>query len=185
MKKYSALLMMMVGLAGLVWASMLGLRMAFAAAPALSVASPKSVAAKDGDEALQRLRGLDQVLAQIDRLKQPAPQGTPGPLAQAAALPPSQSAGAQDLIAQQKMAKKESKPVREAPLVSLVYLSSDMQKAVIDGHLYAAGDRLPDGARLMDISMEQVVLDLNGRRQVLPLARSQVIGSTVKPLKNH
>ena len=58
-----------------------------------------------------------------------------------------------------------------------------MQRAAINGNLYATGDLLPDGSRLMDIGMDQVVINTGGRRKVLQVPRNQVMGSTTKPVK--
>lgn len=170
MKKYTALLLMIASLAGLVWASVLSIRMALAPAPALLAPESKNIPAIDGEEALQRLDRLDLVLGQIDRLKQFPPQVAAGPLAQPAALPVSTTA---------QNALQEN----EAPVISLVYLSPDMQRAVINGNLYATGDLLPDGSRLADISMDQITTDIGGRRKVWQVPRNQVMGSTAKPVK--
>jgi hypothetical protein len=180
MKRYTALLLTAVSMAGLAWASVLTIRMAMAPASVLSVPGPKSIPAKDGEDALQRLRGLNQVLGQIDRLQQLPEQFIAGPIALA---PLAATSNPALQLAQQKQVKKEPSAVIERPVISLVYLSSDMQRAVINGNLYANGDLLPDGGRLADIGMSQVVIDVGGRRQVLQVPRNQVMGSIFKPAK--
>lgn len=183
MKRYTALLLTIVSLAGLTWAGMLTIRTALAPAPYLSVPRPASMRTKDGDEALQRMRVLDQVLGQIDRMKPLPTLAATGPIAQPAVLPLNATANSTTQIAQQKSAKPAPLAEIEASAISLVYLSTDMQRAVINGNLYANGDLLPDGGRLLDIGMNQVVIEVGGRRKVLQVPRTPLMGSTVRPVK--
>jgi hypothetical protein len=177
MKKYAALLLMLASLAGLAWASLLTVRMALKPTPALSSAAPASLHLKEGEDALQRLRRIDQVLNKIDALKPLASQMATGPLAQpaptpvAAAVNPATQAG-----------KPAPAAAKAAPVISMVYLSTNMQRAVINGKLYASGDSMPDGGRLVTISLNEVVIDYKGRRKVLQVPRSQVSGSTARPV---
>ncbi len=185
MKKYTALLLAIASLVGLTWASVLTIRLALAPSPARSVPDPKILSAKDSDEALQRLRRLDLVLGQIEWLKQIRLQNSAGPIAQLAALPLNSQSNPAARIVAQTAAKKETASAAEAPIISLVYLSSDMQRAVINGNLYATGDLLPDGGRLAEIGMSQVVIDVRGKRRVLQVPRGQAMGSISKPVKEH
>ncbi len=42
---------------------------------------------------------------------------------------------------------------------------------------------MPDGGRLVMISLNEVVIDYKGRRKVLSVPRSQVSGSTARPVE--
>jgi hypothetical protein len=181
MKRYTALLLLIAGLAGLAWASILTIRMISSRPPALAVASTNRAPATDGEKSLQRLHGLSQLLAQIDHLKQLPPQVAALPLA----LPINAPVDSSAQIGNQNLIKKSIKAMPKTPVISMVYLSSDMERAVINGQLYKTGDQLPGGGRLVDISMKQVVINVRGRRQVVQVPSSQVLGSTVKQLKRN
>jgi len=82
------------------------------------------------------------------------------------------------LIAEAPQAKKVRKHARDkvaatlrkpAPVhrVNMIYLSSTMRRAVIDGHYLGPGDALPDGTRVVAIQKGQVVLRQKGRREVV------------------
>lgn len=183
MKKYSALLLMIASLVGLAWAGVLALRVILTPAPNLLSASAPIVSTKDSDTALQRLRRIDQVLGQIDQLPKPVVGGHVGPVVQAPALaiaPANQSA----LLGKgQVLTPKQAAMITERPVVSLVYLSTDMRRAVIDGHLYSTGDLVPGGGHLIEIGLNQLVIDVKGRRRVVKVPLGQVLGSTVAVAK--
>lgn len=181
MKKYAALLLMVASLAGLAWASMLTVRLALKPAPAFSASAPSSLHGKESEEALQRLRRIDQVLTKIDALKPLASQIATGPLAQPLPL----AAGVNSTTTQGAQLAGKAGAVstpKVDPVISMVYLSTDMQRAVINGKLYASGDRMPDGGRVLAISLNEVVIGVKGRRKVLQVPRSQVSGSTASPV---
>lgn len=184
MKKYAALLLTVVSVAGLAWAGVLTLRMALRPAPMLVASGPTSLHAKDGEDALQRLRRIDQVLTKIEDLKPLVSQMAAGPLAQLAPLPlplplppPLALAGKPAVPTGQA----GSAAAIETPVISMVYLSTDMQRAVINGKLYASGDSMFGGGRVVSISLNEVVIDYKGKRKVLPVPRSQVSASTSRP----
>lgn len=174
MKKYMTLLLSILSLAGLLWASAISIRMLSMPSPAMPLAQAASMP-RDRDAALQRLRGLDQVLLQIDRLALLAPQtgAFAGPLAQA-------PESLQHPALQPGLQKSAARPGAASPLpvFSMIYLSSDMERVVVNGNLYEVGDLLPGGARLVDIGMHQVVIDVGHRRQVVQLPKNQILGST-------
>ena len=182
MKKYAALLLMVASLAGLAWAGVLALRMALAPAPALSAPRVASLPTKDGEDAQQQLRRINLVLSRIESLKRQLPLMAMAPLAQAAPAPLAALDKTTGPGAKQASARMGTAAAPPAPVISMVYLSSDMRRAVIDGKLYAIGDALPGGGNLMVISLNEVVIDVKGRRTVVQVPRSRVSGSTVKPV---
>lgn len=182
MKKYAALLLMVASLAGLAWAGVLALRMAVGLAPALSVPRVASAPNKDGDDAQQQLRRVNQALSRIERFKRQLPLMAVAPLAQAAPAPLAALDKTPGPGAKQALARTGAAVAPPAPVISMVYLSSDMRRAVIDGKLYAIGDALPGGGSLMAISLNEVVIDVKGRRTAVQVPRSRVSGSTVKPV---
>lgn len=187
MKKYAALLMTVAIAAGLTWAAMLTLRLGLRPLTASSALTPATPHAKEGDEALQRLRKIDQVLTKIDDLRplvaqvavSPLAQPVPAPLVPLAAPPAAATQGTSGAQPQAGMAA--AAPVA-APVISMVYLSTDMQRAVINGKLYGNGDLMLDGGRVKSISLTEVVIDYKGKPKVLKVPRSQVSASTFKPV---
>ena len=182
MKKYAALLLLVASVAGLGWAGMLTLRMVARPAPVLSATGPTSLHAKEGEEALQRLRRIDQILTKINELKPLSSQVAVAPLAQPAPLPVAAVTPSAVQGVQQQAGKAGPMAAKPAPVISMVYLSTNMARAVINGKLYGLGDSLPDGGMLLDISLSEVVIGYKGRRKVLPVPRSQVSGSTAGPV---
>ena len=67
--------------------------------------------------------------------------------------------------------------------ISLVYLSSTIQKVAIDGQLYGPGDLLPDGIRVISISPARLVLSGKDGRQILKFARANALGTS--PMLEH
>lgn len=68
------------------------------------------------------------------------------------------------VIKQPKVAASVTAPLPKHD-VSMIYRSANMQRAVIDGHYMAPGDKLPDGAMLVAIRSGSVVLNERGRRR--------------------
>ena len=185
MKKYAALLMMIAIVAGLTWAVMLTLRMGLRPATASSAVGPAILHAKEGEEALQRLRRIDQVLTKIDDLRPLVGQVAVAPLAQPApvalaSLNPTPAQSAQGTQQAGKPGSAAAPAVLPAPVISMVYVSTNMQRAVINGKLYGSGDLMLDGARVKTISLNEVVIDYKGKLKVLKVPRSQVSASTLK-----
>lgn len=173
MKKYMTLLLTVLSFAGLAWAGMLAMRIALAPAVPVSLAQAVNLPAQDRAAALHHLHRLDAVLQQIDRLGLLAPQAAVGPIAQVPASAPLAQGGL-------PRATLKSRPAMALPVFSMVYLSSDMQRVVVNGSLYEVGDLLPGGGRLAEIGMNQVVIKFGHRRQVVILPKNQVLGSTRK-----
>lgn len=69
----------------------------------------------------------------------------------------------------EKTTKVAEKPQRSAPAhqVNMIYLSSTMQRAIVDGHYLGPGDSLPDGTKVVAIQKGQVVLRQKGHREVV------------------
>jgi hypothetical protein len=58
-----------------------------------------------------------------------------------------------------------------------------MQRAVINGQLYARGDVMPGGGRLTSISLNEVVIESEkGQRTVVKAPQSQMAGATPTPV---
>jgi hypothetical protein len=160
MRKYVALMLSLAGMAALVWAGMLTVRSAMAPmAPSMLASATAAPPIADGNLELAQLRRADQLLAHLEAIG-PAPLALAGgPLAQAAAAPalsppPSGSRRASGPVA--------AAVAKEPPTISMIYLSSDMQRAVINGRLYASGDVLPDGSKVIRISMKEVLIGREG-----------------------
>ena len=184
MKKYASLLMVVAIVAGLTWATMLTLRMGLRPANLSPAQVPANLHGKEGEEALQRLRRIDQVLTKIDDLRPLVGQTAAAPLAQPtpvslATLNPTAAQGSQRQVEKSGSAAAPTIPV--APDISMVYLSTNMQRAVINGKLYGSGDLMLDGGRVKTISLNEVVIDYKGKQKVLKMPHSQVSGSTFKP----
>lgn len=179
MKKYSALLLIIASLVGLAWAGVLALRVILTPSPTLSSTSAPTVSTKDSDTAMQRLRRIDQVLGQIDQLPKLVMENHVGPFAQAPALALAPTNQWAILGKRPALTAKQPAMITERPVVSLVYLSTDMRRAVIDGHLYSTGDLVPGGGHLIEIGLNQLVIDVKGRHRVLKVPLGQVVGSTV------
>ena len=72
----------------------------------------------------------------------------------------------QQKLEQSKVAASLKQPV-PAHQISMIYLSSTMQRAIVDGHYIGPGDSLPDGTKVVAIRRGQVVLWRKGRREVV------------------
>ena len=72
------------------------------------------------------------------------------------------------------VAGKAVQPVKTS--ISLVYISPDMQKVVINGKMFGTGDTLPSGGRLISITDKSIVIMQHGSRKVVPLAKPQALG---------
>lgn len=72
------------------------------------------------------------------------------------------------------VAGKAVQPVKTS--ISLVYISPDMQKVVINGKMFGTGDTLPSGGRLISITDKSIVIMQHGRRKVVLLAKPQALG---------
>lgn len=181
MKKYAALLLMVASLAGIGWAGVLALRLALAPASALIAPRVASLPTKDGEDAQQQLRRINQVLSRVESIKRQLPLMAIAPLAQAAPVSLASMDKTTELGAKKASARiATAAAAPPAPVISMVYVSSDMRRAVIDGKIYAIGDVLPGGGSLMAVSLNEVVIDVKGRRTVVQVPRSRVSGSTLK-----
>jgi len=73
-----------------------------------------------------------------------------------------------------QVAAKLEQP-KPAHQVNMIYLSSTMQRAIVDGHYLGPGDSLPDGTKVVAIQKGQVVLRQKGHREVVK-AQSVPVG---------
>lgn len=138
--KYLATVVLAFGLLVFGWGAYTVLR------PALQRQALAVPAAPDSGETArlqQQTRDAEGVLATLSGLQT---------LMQPSALPVT-------LIAQVPPGKNE--PVKSPyplRLLSLVYYGSDYQRAVLDGQMYAAGDSLPAGGKLLEVKEDRVVI---------------------------
>jgi hypothetical protein len=165
--KYAAAILMALALAGTGWAIVAATRPMPGGAPAADASPELNQQLKSCDGELLHLRGLEKTLGQVNRLTG-STQPPPAMLALYAGQPQTSAADKQDQSAKPKQAVKHN--------VSLVYISSDLQKVVIDGKLLGAGDMLPGVGRLIEITQEQVVVEQRGHRRVLKLPKPHVLG---------
>lgn len=161
MMKYAAAILTALALVGTGWAIVVATRPIPAIAPASDVSPELNQQLKSSEAELLHLRGLAGTLDQINRLTLTARQPTA-----VLALHDSQT--------RTSATGKVTPPAK--PDISLVYVSPDLQKVVINGKLLGAGDRLPGGGRLISITQERVVFDRQGRRAVLQLPKPHVLG---------
>lgn len=125
-------------------------------------------------EAIARLRELEHGLEQINHLATEGVSGTIAPLAigvEAPLLKASTSDPSGGNLA-------VPRPVQ--PTVSLIYLSSDMRRAVVDGDVVGVGDSLANGARVLSIEADRVIVDKKGRRTTLPVPQPRIVGGVLR-----
>lgn len=179
MKKYTALTMIIISLLGLIWVGVVLTKMRFANAslPPDAVANQQIV--REGQVVSEQLRNLSSMLKNLDQMNNFASTQT-APLAQTTEL----KRDKQGFILSPAMtaAAAAAAAKKAIPAISMIYISSNMQKAVISGHSYEVGDRLPNGGRIVEISLDQVVYEVGKRRQVMKAPQSQILGTTVKPV---
>ncbi len=133
-----------------------------------SAAPPADNAASS---AITRLRELENTLGQLNRLASSA--ALPGaPLALGVEPPPAPVAAAPSV------ARTAPQPEAE-PAVSLIYLSQDMRRAVINGDMVGVGDRLSNGMRVVSIDAERVVVESRGRRTSLQALPTRPVGGVM------
>lgn len=177
MKKYTALTMIVISLLGLIWVGIVLTKMRFAnvSSPPDAIANQQIV--REGQAASEQLRNLSLMLNNLDQMSSLASTQT-APLAQTAEL----KRDKQGFILSPEMtaAANAAAAKKAIPAISMIYISSNMQKAVISGHSYEVGDRLPNGGRIVEISLDQVVYEVGKRRQVMKAPQSQILGTTVK-----
>jgi hypothetical protein len=178
MKKYAALLLMMASVVCLGWAGYLTYRLSTSVHSFPSSPDVAPLYLPEGVSAMQRLEHMEKTLSFIDSIKVATLQTPVAPLAPTPAMATSVSASAP---AGSSGTRPTTVP-RVAPAITIVYLSSDMQRVVIDGLVYALGDSLPNGGKLVTLNLDNVVVDYKGRRKVYPIPKGQVLGSVTKPI---
>ena len=161
MMKYAAAILTVLALAGTCWAVVAVMRPIQASVQDSDTLSSLNQRLKSVDREVHHLNELEGTLDQVNRLSN-SRQSSPVVLA----LYASQS--------QIAVASKSTQPIK--PDISLVYVSPNLQKVVINGRLYGTGDRLPNGGRLIAISQERIVIVRHGHRKVLPIPKTHVLG---------
>lgn len=72
----------------------------------------------------------------------------------------------------------DDKPKHRKSRVSLLYSGQDFNRAVIDGKYVRRGDRLPNGARVLKISENSVLIRSGRRRHVLQVPNARRIAKS-------
>ncbi|MBU0594591.1 MAG: hypothetical protein KKH74_12770 [Gammaproteobacteria bacterium] len=166
MSKYAAAILTMLALAGTGWAIVVVTRpMPLMSLP--SGAAPElNQQLQASEREISHLQGLDATLSQVDSLT----TSTQAPAAMLALYSSQHKTSA--TAGQNQSAKID---------ISLVYISPDLQKVVINGMLLGIGDILPDGGTLTSITQEQIVIKQGGHRTVLRLPEPHVLGMAPNP----
>lgn len=161
MMKYAAAILAVLALAGTCWAVVAVIRPIPVKVQDSDTLSSLNQRFKLVDREELHLNVLEGTLNQVNQLSD-SRQASPAVLA----LYASQSQAA--------VASKSNGPAK--PDISLVYVSPDLQKVVINGKLYGTGDKLPHGGHLIAISQERIVIMQHGHRKVLPIPKAHALG---------
>jgi hypothetical protein len=130
---------------------------------------------KEGQIALSHIQTLSQMLSHIDQEKVANSERKAGPLPEMGSTDKTNpffkgfsSQGGTKLV-----------NVPKLPNISMIYISSNMKRVVVDGTSYSVGEQLPDGSMIKDIAIDQIVLDVKGRKKIMKAPKSRVLGTTV------
>lgn len=161
MMKYAAAILTALALVGTGWAIVAISRPLPVAAPVSDTSPELGKLLESSNDEARHLSRLDKTLDQINRLT-------------LAAQAPAAMLALHD--SQAKISAKDGQNQPAKPDISLVYVSSDLQKVVINGKLLGAGDVLPGGGRLISITQERIVFERRGRRASMRLPTPNVFG---------
>ncbi|MFZ6818304.1 hypothetical protein [Undibacterium sp. Ji22W] len=178
MKKYAALSMIVISLLGLIWVGLVLAKIRFSNAFLRSDVIANQQIVREGQNASAQLHNLRLMLTNIEQMRNFNDAQT-GPLAQTTELKRDKQGFAMNPAATAAAAAAVAK--KALPAISMIYVSSSMQKAVISGQSYEVGDHLPNGGKIVEISLDQVVYELGKRRLTMKAPKSQILGTTVKP----
>lgn len=169
MMKYAAAILTVLALAGTAWAVVAATRPVPGGVPAPGAAAELNQQLKVCDGEVLHLRGLDKTIDKVDRL-------TIASQPQAAMLAVYDSKTQASALARSKSGHQADKPV-----ISLVYVSPDLQKVVINGSLLGVGDKMPGGGRLVAIAQDRIKYVLKGKSQALLVPEPHVLGMAAAP----
>lgn len=169
MTKFAAALLTMLAIAGVIWVAVVYTRSVTRPALALSPPVAANPQAKAADDAMRRLRVLDQTLTEIDGLRFAQTTIAVAPLAASPKVSVAAAPGTTQKVA------------AASPVISLLYLSPSMQRVVIDGTILGVGDTLPGGGRVVDIGPDEVVLSRGNGVETLKVPKARVVGSVASP----
>lgn len=177
MKKFTALMLTVVSLLGLIWVAVLFVKMQTNPVGFSEVKNTGPKMEKEGQIAFAHIQTLSQMLSRIEKEKIANIERKQGPLPEMG-----NSDKSNPFIKGSSMqGGARVLTVPKLPSISMIYISSNMKRAVIDGASYSVGDQLPDGSTVKDIEIDQLVLDMKGRTKILKAPKSKVLGTTVKP----
>ncbi len=165
MMKYAAAILTTLALAATGWAIVAATRPMPFIVPSSGASPELNQQLQSSEVEIRHLKGLDNTLDQVDRLT----VSTQAPAAMLALYSGPHKTSA---------VEGQNPPART--VVSLVYISPDLQKVVIDGMLLGIGDMLPDGGTLTSITQEQIVIKRGNQRTVLRLPEPHVLGLAPK-----
>lgn len=185
MKKYTALTMSILSVFGLIWVLVVATKMKLSPSQGEVGLSGDSGFLKEGQALDQQLRSLSLSLSKLQSLDSSSGllMSKTGPLLQMGAeVPENKSAntGASGMNVYQGNADSAAAVKKKEPVISMIYMSSDMKMVVINGRTLEVGGRLENGGRITEITMDAIEYDLAGKKHVLKAPGQQVLGSTVK-----
>lgn len=176
MKKFTALFLTLISLLGLIWVAIVFVKMQTntVSFPEVKNTGPKME--KEGQIAFAHIQSLSQMLVRIEDEEIVNVERKLGPLPEMGNSDKSNPFIKGSSF--QGGARVSSAP--KLPSISMIYISSNMKRAVVDGTSYLVGEQLPDGSTIKDIEIDQLVLDIKGRTKILKAPKPQVLGTTVK-----
>jgi type II secretory pathway component PulC len=178
MKKFAPLFLCVISLVGLVMVSFGFLKMKFSPMPPMSSMSIDAQYNKEFADANQRISTNTQMLSRLSNLGIFSLGNLTAPLA-----------GNSPEVIDPKAALGKfgsgltgSKPVAASTVspISMIYVSNNMSRVVMNGNTYSVGDRLPGGANLVEINLDSIITETKGRRQKMKAPQAAVVGSTQK-----
>jgi hypothetical protein len=178
MKKFAPLFLCALSLVGLVMVSFGFLKMKFSTLPTIPSTNLDSQYSREFSEAHQRILSHSKMLTQLSNFSLFSSGNFTVPLAGNSPdiYDPKSNFGksTQNGSETKQAGQKKTSPI------SMIYVSNNMSRVVMNGNSYSIGDRLPDGATLVDISIDSITTEIKGRRQQIKAPATGVVGSTQK-----
>lgn len=178
MKKFAPLFLCIISLVGLVMVSFGFLKMKFSPLPPVSSMNIDAQHSKEFADANQRILTNTQVLSRISNLGIFSLGNLTAPLA--GNSPELLDPKAPNAKTGAGMTGSKSAAVANVSPISMIYVSNNMARVVMNGNTYSVGDRLPGGANLVEINLDSITTETKGRRQKIKAPQTAVVGSTQK-----
>jgi type II secretory pathway component PulC len=178
MKKFAPLFLCVISLVGLVMVSFGFLKMKLSPMPPVSSSNIDAQYSKEFADTNQRILTNTQALSRLSNLGIFSMGNMTAPLAgnSAEVLDPKAPNGKNTpgMFGSKQVAVPNASPI------SMIYVSNNMSRVVINGNTYSVGDRLPGGANLVEINLDSIITENKGRRQKIKAPQSSIVGSTQK-----